>query len=240
MVLMIVTAFLGIGFGHSTSESQALVRRMESRYKTAQTLSATFLERYSEGRRTTEVESGHVFFDRPGRMRWEYEAPEKKLFLSDGKFVWFYVPSDRTVTRAKVKESADWRTPLALLTGKANLSRLCRRIELLPNDVRHPAGHAVLRCIPRGEKEPSEPGSLDANESPDGGFLEVLLEVNEASGELASVLVRQPGGIELEYRFANWLFNPPLEESLFHFAAPVGVAIVEAPSEKAGDGSRMH
>src|SRR5258708_21714545 len=154
MLLVLLAAFGWGGLGRTTDEAQALARKIESRYKRAQTLGATFLERYSEGRRTAEVESGHVFFSRPGRMRWEYEAPEKKLFLSDGRFVWFYVPSDRTVTRARVKESADWRTPLALLTGKANLSRLCGRIEILPDNIQRPAGHAVFRGIPRGASHP--------------------------------------------------------------------------------------
>ncbi len=218
--------------------AQILVQRIESRYKPARTLSATFLQRYSEGRRTAEVESGHVFFSRPGRMRWEYEVPEKKLFISDGKYVWFYVSSDRTVTRAKVKESTDWRTPLALLTGKVNLSRLCGRIELLPHDVRRPSGHSVLRCVPRGERIPSSQVGDAIPGSPQDDFLEVLLEVDAGTGELASVVVRQAGGVELEYRFANWVFNPPLDESLFHFAAPAGVAIVEAPSENAGSAPR--
>jgi len=240
MLLVILAAFAWAGLGRTTDEAQALVRKIESRYKSAQTLGATFLERYSEGRRTAEVESGRVFFSRPGRMRWEYEAPEKKLFLSDGRFVWFYVPSDRTVTRARVKESADWRTPLALLTGKANLKRVCGRIEMAPDNIQQLAGHAVLRCIPRGEGHPDRAKGLSAAESPEGGFLEVLLEVDRTTGDLASVLVRQPGGVELEYRFANWEFNPPLEESLFHFAAPIGVAIVEAPSESAGGDLRTH
>jgi hypothetical protein len=47
------------------------------------------------------------------------------------------------------------------------------------------------------------------------------------------VRVMQPGGIELEYRFGSWEENIPLQESLFHFQPPVGVAIVNqlnAPS----------
>src|SRR6266851_1015372 len=193
MLLVILAALAWAGLGHTTDEAQTLARKIESRYKSAQTLGATFLERYSEGRRTAEVESGHVFFSRPGRMRWEYEAPEKKLFLSDGRFVWFYVPSDRTVTRAKVKESTDWRTPLALLTGKVNLSRLCGRIELLPHDVRRPSGHSVLRCVPRGERIPSSRVGDAIPGSPQDDFLEVLLEVDAGTGELASVVVRQAG-----------------------------------------------
>lgn len=213
-----------------------VVQRLELRYHGSETLQAEFLERYSEGQRSVRVESGKVFFERPGKMRWEYEAPEQKLFVADGKFVWFYVPSDRTVTRARTKESADWRTPLALLTGQAKLSRLCQSIELAPRGPALPLGHEVLRCTPRGEKRSNlaKAGKFGENrELGEADFQEVLLELDTATGNLASVLVRQPAGVELEFRFANWRRNPKLPESLFHFHAPVGVAIVDgnSPSE---------
>lgn len=210
----------------------AVARALEARYHDAKTLQAIFLERYSDSRQGLQAESGKVYFSRPGRMRWEYEAPEQKLFVSDGKMVWFYVPSDHTVTRAPMKQSTDWRTPLALLTGKAKLSQLCDKLDL---SAQAPAakGNVVLSCRPRGEKPkakgPTE-DNLDASIAPiDEQFDEVLLEVNPETGELADVRVLEPGGIELEYRFGNWQENLPLAESLFRFQAPSGVAIVEQP-----------
>ena len=217
-------------------EAAAAARALEARYHDAKTLQAIFLERYSDSRQGLQAESGKVYFSRPGRMRWEYEAPEQKLFISDGKTVWFYVPSDRTVTRAPMKQSTDWRTPLALLTGKAKLSQLCERLNL---SAQTPGaqGNVVLSCRPRGEKAKSKDKdkdasqtNLDASIAPiDEQFDEVLLEVNPGTGELADVRVLQPGGIELEYRFGNWQENQPLPEALFHFQAPPGVAIVEQP-----------
>lgn len=210
----------------------AAARALEARYRDAKTLQAIFLERYSDSRQGLQAESGKVYFSRPGRMRWEYEVPEQKLFISDGKTVWFYVPSDHTVTRAPMKQSTDWRTPIALLTGKAKLSQLCETLDL---SAQAPAaqGNVVLSCRPRGEKAKAKiPGedNLDASIAPiDQQFDEVLLEVNPETGELADVRVLQPGGIELEYRFGSWQENEPLAESLFHFQAPAGVAIVEQP-----------
>jgi outer membrane lipoprotein carrier protein len=209
-----------------------IVRSLETRYHAAATLKAAFLERYSESRRAVRTESGTVYFSRPGRMRWEYESPEAKLFIADGRIVWFYVPADRTVTRARMRESTDWRTPLALLTGKAKLSRLCSRIELAdqPSVV---AGHVVLRCFPRGRVsrvQANEPDDVlnpaEGNES----FREVLLEVDTSRNELVRLLVRQPGDVETEYRFANWQQNLPLPEAMFHFETPAGVAIVDESS----------
>jgi outer membrane lipoprotein carrier protein len=209
----------------------ATARALEARYHDAKTLQAIFLERYSDSRQGLQAESGKVYFSRPGRMRWEYESPEQKLFISDGKTVWFYVPSDHTVTRAAIKESTDWRTPLALLTGKAKLSQLCQTLDVSA-DVPAAQGNVVLRCRPRGEKAKPKASATDDDASiapVDAQFDEVLLEVNPETGELADVRVVQPGGIELEYRFGNWQENLPLTESLFHFQAPAGVAIVEQP-----------
>jgi outer membrane lipoprotein carrier protein len=94
---------------------KSAVQLMESRYRSARTLQASFLERYTENGRLVRVEAGVAYFRRPGKMRWEYASPEKNLFLVDGKNAWFYVPADHTVTRVPAKQSADWRTPFALL-----------------------------------------------------------------------------------------------------------------------------
>ena len=203
---------------------------LEARYHDAKTLQAIFLERYTDSNQGLQAESGKVYFSRPGRMRWEYEAPEQKLFIADGKMVWFYVPSDHTVTRAPMKQSTDWRTPLALLTGKAKLSQLCENLDVSAEAAGVP-GNVVLRCRPRGEKGKGKGAAedgVDASIAPvDQQFDEVLLEVNPVTGELADVRVLQPGGIALEYRFGNWQENVPLADSLFRFQAPEGVAIVE-------------
>src|SRR6202048_2004602 len=131
-------------------DATPLVRRFESRYRAAHTLQATFLERYSENGRIVRVEAGTAFFRRSGRMRWEYEAPEKNLFLVDGKSAWFYVPADHTVTRVPAKESTDWRTPLALLAGEMKVSRVCARVELATDQPPEKPGDAVFSCILRG------------------------------------------------------------------------------------------
>src|SRR6266403_4732969 len=104
------------------AEVKLLVQRMESRYRSARTLQATFLERYLENGNVVRVEAGIAYFRRPGKMRWEYQSPEKNLFLVDGKSAWFYVPADHTVTRVPAKDSSDWRTPLALLAGEMKIS----------------------------------------------------------------------------------------------------------------------
>jgi outer membrane lipoprotein carrier protein len=200
-------------------------RALEARYQHARTLRASFFERYTDGNGGASSESGTVYFSRPGRMRWEYESPEQKLFIVDGTNVWFYVPADHTASRAKLKESSDWRTPLALLTGKADLTKLCRSIQLVDADAQKgtppeeqpvPAANSVLSCVPR------EASGSDAS-------FQVLFET-DAEAHLVRVLIREPGHVETEFRFGNWEENGVIPEIKFHFQPPPGVAIVDEES----------
>src|ERR1700676_2752776 len=135
------------------------IRRMEHRYKAAKTLQATFMERYTENDRTVRIESGVAYFRRPGKMRWEYAAPENNLFLIDGKMAWFYVPADHTVTRVPAKQSTDWRTPLALLAGETKVSRVCARVELATDQPPEKPGDAVFSCILGGSVDTKKRGA---------------------------------------------------------------------------------
>ena len=221
------------------------IRRMEHRYRAAKTLQATFLERYTENGRTVRVESGVAYFRRPGKMRWEYAAPENNLFLIDGKMAWFYVPADHTVTRVPAKQSTDWRTPLALLAGETKVSRVCSRVELAPDEPPEKAGDAVFTCTVHGAtKNRAEITKKGARTGPASASLEsqqsehedtVLLEIVRESGELVRIVVRNKGGVGIEFHFAHWLDDPPIAEALFHFQPPPGVAIVNAelPSQLA-------
>ena len=101
-----------------TTTAHDVAHALEAHYRRTKNMSAIFLETYKSGGAGIRAESGKVYFSRPGRMRWDYDSPEKKLFLVDGKNVWYYVPADHTASRTSVKQSSDWRTPLALLAGK--------------------------------------------------------------------------------------------------------------------------
>lgn len=218
-------------FSSTSPEAKSINAKLEARYRGAQTLAATFLERYSENGRMVRSEAGVAYFRRPAKMRWEYESPEKNLFLVDGKTAWFYVPADHTVTRVPAKQSTDWRTPLALLAGEMKLSRVCARVEIATAEKPDTPGNTVLYCPLRGEQTKPQHAAADAVNNQEAIPNEsVFLEVAPATGELARVLVREKGGVVVEFKFAAWRFDPPVSDSFFRFDVPAGVAIVNAES----------
>lgn len=203
--------------GSSAQSSGQYLRKFENAYKRSRTLRAEFLQQYSEGGRVTRSEAGTAYFRRPGKMRWEYGKPEQNLFIVDGKFAWFYVPADRTVSRVSAKESVDWRTPLALLAGEMKVSRVCSSTTLAASQ---PKDSALVRldCVIRGTEKDARAGIPHDV---------AHFDINKVSGELAGVVVNGAGGVRMEMNFSQWQFDPPVEEVLFHFQPAKGVAIVD-------------
>ena len=76
------------------SSPQALQRK----YDTVRDFSADFVHTYRGGVLRRQLsERGRVSIKKPGRMRWEYTAPDEKLFVSDGLKIYSYVPQDKQV-----------------------------------------------------------------------------------------------------------------------------------------------
>jgi outer membrane lipoprotein carrier protein len=224
---------LVISFGVvSANDTPPLLTRFESTYRSARTLQVLFLERYFENGALIRAESGTAYFRKPGKMRWEYEKPEKNLFLVDGKNAWFYTPVDHTATRIPARQSDDRRTPLALLAGEGKLSRICDRVlpatlPSLPQSNLSEATGTGFECILKNSAQIVNSGS------PDEAAVRVLLEIS-ATGELRRVLIDAPGSLQTEFRFKDWVVNPTLAEAMFHFSPPPGVVIVDglAPSAR--------
>ena len=126
-----------------SDSAQDLARRMEQRHRATSDLTARFVQTYRSGLIGREiVERGVVSIKQPGRMRWEYQKPEKKTFVSDGRTFYFYVPADRQVI---VRDQAgDRGVPALLLSGHGNLlEQFEAAVETAP------AGLMRLRLVPR-------------------------------------------------------------------------------------------
>jgi outer membrane lipoprotein carrier protein len=182
-----------------------VLRRVEQRYNRARTLEAGFEQRqWAQGRRT--VEAGRLVLRKPGRMRWTYSQPEGKLFVSDGQWVYFYSPLSGTAEKARLKETEDFRAPLAFLLGRLDFQRDFGRFEW----TRDGQGRQV-RAFPKSDKAP---------------YTQVDFDVTE-EGRILRLLVAGVDGSRTEFVFTGERINPPVDEAQFRFQAPPGVAVME-------------
>lgn len=187
-----------------------VLKSVETRYNRARTLQVSFEQIYGLGSRPRRTEAGTLTLRKPGRMRWDYREPAGKLFLSDGKDIWFYSPSANRVERMKLKESEDMRAPLAFLLGRLEFHRDFKEYRTRELD-----GRVWVLALPKSDKMPYR--EVDFLFSSD-----FRIERVRVLGQDQSVM---------EFRFTGEKVNPPLADSLFRFDMPPGAELVETAEE---------
>lgn len=192
-----------------------LLSAVESRYNRAKSIQVLFEQSYTIQGRPKRTESGELFLRKPGRMRWQYDTPPGKLFLSDGKFLWLYTPDDNRVEKTKMKESEDLRAPLAFLLGRLEFRRDFGRFVSRPDgpDTR-------ILADPKSDQLPYTQVEFLVTPRREIRYLKVI-------GQDHSVM---------EFRFAREKVNPPLAEGLFRFTPPPGAELIETAGATEGAG----
>ena len=192
------------------TDVHAIADKVDQRYNHMQTLEAQFSESYS-GAGMMRTESGTLILKKPGRMRWDYEQPRPKMFLTDGTTAWFYVPGERQVRRTSVKQLDDLRSPLRYLLGKTKLEKEFVGLTIAENAKPVNPGDIVLRGVPKGMQE---------------RVSQTLLEVTP-DGLIARIMVEELDGSVTDFRFLQQKENVQIADQRFRFTPPPGAEVVQ-------------
>jgi outer membrane lipoprotein carrier protein len=200
------------------NEFQSSIDALQKKYSQMKDLKMDFIQNYHSPRRNSRTETGILYLRRPGMMRWEYQSPSQKLFVSDGKQIFFYLPDERQVQRMSVKESRDQRVPFLFLLGKGNLKRDFSKIELAKDDTPFFEGNRVLYAYPK----------KDIDE-----FAKILMEFDPNFLQLQRITIFEVDGSRSEFVFTNIKENVGLSSQMFNFKIPENVEVVGADTEPA-------
>lgn len=187
-----------------------MAEAVDQHYNQLRSLEAEFTETY-RGSGMDRVESGTLWLKKPGKMRWEYRSPRDKLFLSDGKDAWFYVPGDRQARKTPVRKLEDLRSPLGFLLGKTKLEKELQALGYAPDVPPSEPGNVVLRGVPR---------ALGDRVS------QVLLEIDPQK-RIVRIQVDEVDGSTTEYRFRNQKEGVAIDDRQFRFEPPPGVETID-------------
>lgn len=187
------------------AETAAAVQR---KYDAVKDFTADFTHVYTGGvLNKTSSERGTVQIRKPGRMRWEYAAPEKKLFISDGKKVYSYIPADKQLIITSVPPDDEATTAVLFLAGKGSLTR--------DFSVKYAdgaaAGTITLRLDPKQKQS-------------DYDWL--VLGVDEKTFQIRSLTAADQQGGRSTFQFSNYRENTGLADSLFTFKIPKGTDVI--------------
>jgi len=186
------------------------LKGIEDRYNRAQTLDVAFTESFlSQGRQ--RVEKGELFLRKPGRMRWQYSAPAGKLFVSDGKFVYYYSPEENRAEKMKLSVTDDMRAPLAFLLGGLEFQKDFKEFRAKSADE-----GVFITAIPKSDKYP---------------YSEVSF-LTTPDFTIRRLVVKYENNSTLEFTFDHEKKNPSLPETMFRFTPPQGVEFVDSTNQR--------
>jgi len=206
----LLTCFSTRPAGAETTADE-LVQALQKRYDSIKDFSADFEHRYQGGvLRKGISERGHVLIKKPGRMRWDYSAPEKKLFVADGVRIYSYIPQDKQVVVSPQPRDAETTTPALFLAGKGNLTRDFTP-SLVDNPAGTPSGSRSLKLVPKTRQ-------------PDYDWL--VFTVDSATLAIRGLLTMDAQGGESAFVFTNLKENTGLADKEFAFNIPRGVDVV--------------
>jgi outer membrane lipoprotein carrier protein len=213
--LTLLLAFLALSpvssaFAPQDQGLPGLVEGVERSFARMKDLSSDFIQIFQDSLNRKQQEAGHLYLMKPRMMRWEYKNPEEKLFISDGKTVYFYVPADHQVNKEAVRQSFDDRIPLMFLLGQSNLRNEFTRFELL-NAKPFFDGTKVVRMYPKRKTD----------------LQEVTMEVDPNDYLIRRLLLVHSDGSRSEFIFSSIRTNTGLKASMFDFTVPNGVEVVQ-------------
>ena len=191
--------------------AEELAQRLQRKYDVVRDFSADFVQTYTGGILKKQLtEKGQMRIRKPGKMRWEYTSPEKKLFVSDGVKMYYYVPADKQVTVTTVPADDVATGPALFLSGKGSLTRDFRA-SLTEVPAGFPAGTKALRLVPTKAQTDYDSLTLLV----DGGSLALRgLQATDGQGGISS------------FAFTNMKENVGLTDKEFAFSMPRGVDVV--------------
>jgi len=155
----------------------------------------------------TDSASGKAFFKRPGKMRWEYETPDRQMIITDSNTLWVFRPEDNQVMIGKAPsffkdgKGFSFLTDMKVIKQKFNIGLETETKEDL----------FTLKLLPK-EK------TYD--------LVEIYLGISKKTFEVVRIVTYNSYGDETRIVFNNIQFKQQLDDGMFVFSVPKGIEVL--------------
>ncbi|MDD5223106.1 MAG: outer membrane lipoprotein carrier protein LolA [bacterium] len=202
-----------------TPKLKDLVQKLQQKYDGINSMVADF-EQVSQIANVQGSFSGkgRVFFQKPGKMRWEYKSPDKQYVVCDGEKMWLYQPKEGRVMVDKVSRAFSGKTPVNFLLGIGKLQEDFTLQLLIAKDEK--AGNFFeIEMVPKENLADVKRIVLQADRK---DYLVRAIRIYDFFSNLN------------EIKFTKIKVNPSLAAKVFTFVPPKGAKVMEPPQAPAG------
>lgn len=187
----------------------SIVARVQKYYDATRSLRAKFDQELSSPTTGTKKATGELLLKKPGKMRWDYATPEKKLMVSDGATLWVYEPDDAQAVKQDLKGST-LPAQVSFLVGEGKLSQEFDASNLkLDNQLPETL---ALKMVPK---------------TGTAAYRYIVFVVDAKSGAVRQTIVYDQQGGTNKLTFSDVQQNKSVDDGKFKFSPPAGTQIIK-------------
>lgn len=204
---------LALAVPAASTDAAAVLKSLETAGRALKTMKASFVETKVLVLLDEKQETrGDVLLQVPGRLRWNYTAPQPSaMVIKDGRFS-RYIPKSKQVFRGQAKGEADLLVGFG--PGAAGLGRKYE-VTLVGDETVGGAATWVLDLKPRPDQAAS------------GLFSGIRLWVEKSRSIPVQTRLTEPTGDHTTIRFTGVVLNAPVAASAFDLKLPGDVEEVK-------------
>jgi len=199
---------------HAEENLNAVIDGIQKKYEQINNFQALFTQESEvKALNKTQLAQGEVWFKKPGKMRWNYNSPNKDQIVSDGKTLWFYDEEEEQVIETPLAQVSETQSTTTLLSGLGNIKQLfnasfAESVGINPN------GSYLVDLVPKGDEE----------------YNKVTISVNKTDMMVNTLYLYDPFGNLTTVKLADIKVDGGVSDSLFNFKTPDGAEVVKPPS----------
>jgi len=192
-------------------DATAIVDAIQKQYDATHTFQARFVQKsYLRILDQSQHAQGTVSIKKPGKMRWEYNAPDRQILVSNDQALWLYLPDEQQVTKMKVQSIYSSNTPALFLAGRGQLTESFTIKKVTEID-----GVYIVELIPRDKAQ---------------NLTKMVLLADKKNFQIIGSRVYDNLGNKTEMIFSDIRRNPALDDATFQFEVPKGVELIDLSS----------
>jgi outer membrane lipoprotein carrier protein len=184
-----------------------LLDRLQRHYQATKSFSAKFDETITRTGAPPLQRRGVIYYQKPGRLRWEFQGSQAETIVSDGKTIYDYDPALNQVVETPLAEAFHSQAAAAFLLGAGNVKRDFKAEAMsVPNS--NGLAHVALTPINGGER-------IEAG-------------IERKTYNITTLSIADAMGNRTDLSFNSIELNQPLRASQFRFSPPDGADIVSS------------
>lgn len=214
-IFALIFSFFTVGL-HSFSvfsvEPQNSAQSLQKTYQNIENWKADFTQStYVEVLGRNVNKKGEIFIQKPGKLRINYQEPNERQYISNGKKLWVYTPGDSQV---------EVYPKLSKIVGKEALSFL------------EGLGHIENEFVVSFPKETFVKNKnlkslLLTPRRADSVMEKIILGIDPQTSLVQEMILFTTSGNRSHYVFSTMRVNEGINEALFEFKTPEGVREVK-------------